>query len=122
MNYPSAKPLHHWKRYDPTEARAHYEQQTPGQTAAIRAVSNSQRINADAACQHLFGCAPDSLNKLAAATFVQWLKQQPIQFHASSILRFCPTADCNQLQAVSYDGASCGNGHFYRIEHKGEVA
>lgn len=120
-NYPAPKPLSHWRRFRPTEARTADEWQTPRQSAAIRAVANLQRIDADAACQHLLSCNTSDLNKKAAGTFLDWLKAQPIQLHPSNALNFCPVEDCNQLQAVTFEAASCSNGHLFVVAKAGEV-
>jgi hypothetical protein len=121
-SYPPAKPIGFWKRFKPTECRTSDDWQTARQATAIRAISNSQCIDADLASQHLFECNSIDLNRSASNTFIDWLKAQPRQLHPSHALNFCKEPECYQLLAVSGVGASCSNGHFFEVVTVGEVA
>jgi hypothetical protein len=112
MSY-QPKPLSFWLRFSPTGIRTSDDHQTPGQTTAIRGISNAQRIDADRACKELFNCAPDDLNKAAAATFINWLKNQQQQGHVIDALNFCPT--CQHLMMRKGDVMVCREGHRYEI-------
>jgi hypothetical protein len=107
------KPLSHWQRFSPTECRTFEDWQTPKQKAAIRGISNAQRIDADRAARHLFGYDADSLNRAAASTFIDWLKGQPMQNHPTDALNFCPK--CKNLLAEENQALRCQQGHQYEI-------
>lgn len=47
---------------------------TPKQLVAIRAISNSQGINAEAECLELLKCRPEELSRRAASAFIDHLK------------------------------------------------
>jgi hypothetical protein len=108
-----SKPLSHWKRYSPTEARTTDECATPRQLVMIRTTGNSQRIDFYAASQKLFGCDYLSLNKQAASTFIDWLMAQPQQEYPNDALNFCPV--CQFLQTLNSGQLSCSNGHVFEV-------
>jgi hypothetical protein len=47
---------------------------TPRQLVAIRAISNSQKIDAEAECGDLMQCKPEELSRKAASAFIDYLK------------------------------------------------
>jgi hypothetical protein len=47
---------------------------TPRQLVAIRAISNSQKIDAEAECKELMQCKPEELSRKAASAFIDYLK------------------------------------------------
>jgi hypothetical protein len=47
---------------------------TPRQLVAIRAISNSQKIDAEAQCKELMQCKPEELSRKAASAFIDYLK------------------------------------------------
>jgi hypothetical protein len=49
---------------------------TPRQLVAIRAISNSQKIDAEAECQELMQCKPEELSRKAASAFIDYLKSK----------------------------------------------
>jgi hypothetical protein len=112
-NYPPVKPLSFWKRFKPTECRTPDDWQSARQGAALRAIGNSQRIDVDAASQHLFGCNSADLNRAASRTFIGWLKAQPAQNRITDALNFCPVEECKHLQTELNGALWCGNGHSF---------
>jgi hypothetical protein len=72
--------ISYWATFDSsrgvTRAFAHKlsELGTHGQLAAIRSVSNSQRLDAGAECVRLFKCKPEELCRDAASAFISYLK------------------------------------------------
>jgi hypothetical protein len=107
------KPLSFWEKFSPTFCRNSKDWQTPQQGVAIRAISNAQRIDANKASQHLFGYDADSLNRAASSTFIDWLKDRPMQNHPSEALNFCPK--CKNLLAEENQALKCQQGHQYEI-------
>jgi hypothetical protein len=49
---------------------------TPKQLVAIRAIANTQRVNAEAECTQLLGCRPEELSRRAASAFIDHLKSK----------------------------------------------
>jgi hypothetical protein len=49
---------------------------TPRQLVAIRAISNSQKIDAEAECKELMQCKPEELSRKAASAFIDYLKSK----------------------------------------------
>jgi hypothetical protein len=49
---------------------------TPRQLVAIRAISNSQKIDAEAQCNELMQCKPEELSRKAASAFIDYLKSK----------------------------------------------
>jgi hypothetical protein len=49
---------------------------TPKQLVAIRAISHSQRVNAEAECFEVMGCKPEELSRRAASAFIDHLKSK----------------------------------------------
>ncbi|MBI3651498.1 MAG: SWIM zinc finger family protein [Acidobacteria bacterium] len=49
---------------------------TPRQLVAIRAISNSQKIDAEAECKELLQCKPEELSRKAASAFIDYLKSK----------------------------------------------
>jgi hypothetical protein len=47
---------------------------TPKQLVAIRAIANSQRVNAQSECMKVFNCKPEELSRRAASAFIEYLK------------------------------------------------
>jgi hypothetical protein len=50
---------------------------TPRQLVAIRAIANSQGVNAEAECLELLKCRPEELSRRAASAFIDHLKSKP---------------------------------------------
>lgn len=49
---------------------------TPRQLVAIRAISNSQKIDAEVECTELMQCKPEELSRKAASAFIDYLKSK----------------------------------------------
>jgi hypothetical protein len=47
---------------------------TPRQLVAIRAIANSQKLDAEAECKELLNCKPEELSRRAASAFIDYLK------------------------------------------------
>ncbi len=47
---------------------------TPRQLVAIKAIANSQKIDAEAQCKELMDCKPEELSRRAASAFIDYLK------------------------------------------------
>jgi hypothetical protein len=84
MNNTTPKPLSYWLSYwayfDTSRgvtravAKSYDEMISARQLAAVRGISNSQRINPDEECQRLFRCSVEKLNMKSASTFISYLK------------------------------------------------
>jgi hypothetical protein len=115
MNYPPAKPLTYWQKISPV-AKGMRDCASPQQLAAIRAISNSQRIIFEDACKQLFDCKTEDLSKQAASTFIGWLKAQERRQHVTEALNFCP--ECKGLLAQDRQApksVKCPQGHQYEV-------
>jgi hypothetical protein len=72
--------ISYWSTFDHSRgvtravARNFAEARTAGQLAAIRSVSNSQRLDADAECLKIFKCPVEQLCRDAASVFITYLK------------------------------------------------
>ncbi len=49
---------------------------TPRQLVAIRAIANSQKIDAEAECKELLNCKPEELSRRAASALIDYLKSK----------------------------------------------
>jgi Rad52/22 family double-strand break repair protein len=49
---------------------------TPKQLVAIRAIANTQGVNAEAACMEMLKCRPEELSRRAASAFIDYLKNK----------------------------------------------
>ncbi|MEW6128114.1 MAG: Rad52/Rad22 family DNA repair protein [Acidobacteriota bacterium] len=49
---------------------------TPRQLVAIRAIANSQKIDAEAECKELLNCKPEELSRRAASAMIDYLKSK----------------------------------------------
>jgi hypothetical protein len=49
---------------------------TPKQLVAIRAIANSQGVNAEAECLEALKCKPEELSRRAASAFIDHLKSK----------------------------------------------
>ena len=49
---------------------------TPKQLVAIRAISNAQKVNAEAECLEVLNCRPEELSRRAASAFIDHLKSK----------------------------------------------
>jgi hypothetical protein len=58
------------------EAKTMAELVTPKQLVAIRSAANARAINAERESVRMFKCAPESLNRRAASSLLNWLNNQ----------------------------------------------
>jgi hypothetical protein len=49
---------------------------TPKQLVAIRAIANSQSVNAESECLEVLKCRPEELSRRAASAFIDYLKSR----------------------------------------------
>ena len=69
---------------------------TPKQLVAIRAIANSQGVNAEAECLEALKCRPEELSRRAASAFIDHLKSKPAD---NDQLRRAGTADAADAAA-----------------------